>query len=451
MPGLIQGLEIARRALLAQQSSLNITGHNIANVATEGYTRRTPILVPMPPEETPQGIIGTGVRLEGVRRNRSFFLDAQLRKEASLSGRWESRSQVLQQIESLVAEPSDGGLGAAFDDFFNSWLELSNQPEDAGTRAVVVQAGQSLARGLQDQDARFEQLLESTDVEVEQRVLEINQSLDEIGRLYVSIQQSEISGTLDADLRDRRDVLLDQLAEDVGAEHLIRADGSVVVRIGPRTVVEGTDVVHLESRPYTVDQRRRVRLVFSSDGRQVEDVGGRLGGLIEVREEIVPDLRSKYDTLAKDLANAVNQIHRAGPSGTPFFSGDSAATLSVDSAVANDVSLVNAGSSGDPGDNDIALALAGLRDARILQRGTATLSDSYRQIVSQVGSLSAQAGTVSGAQQTAYDALKNQRQSVQGVNLDEELTQLVETQKAYEAAAKIFTASADMIDVILRM
>src|SRR5690606_33845105 len=142
MSGLIQGLEIARRALLAHQAALNVTGHNIANVATEGYTRRSPVLVPMPPEQTPNGILGTGVRLEGVSRNRSFFLDTQLRKEASLAGRWESRSQVLQQIESLVAEPSDGGIGALLDGFFNAWLELSNQPEDAGTRAVVVQAGQ---------------------------------------------------------------------------------------------------------------------------------------------------------------------------------------------------------------------------------------------------------------------------------------------------------------------
>lgn len=451
MSGLIQGLEIARRALLAHQAALNVTGHNIANVATEGYTRRSPVLVPMPPEQTPNGILGTGVRLEGVSRNRSFFLDTQLRKEASLAGRWESRSQVLQQIESLVAEPSDGGIGALLDGFFNAWLELSNQPEDAGTRAVVVQAGQALAQGLRDQEARFDQVYASTDVELEQRVHQINNRLEEVARLNLAIQQSEMSGTLDADLRDRRDVILDELALEIGAEHLLRGNGSVVVRIGSRTVVDGTEVVRLEGRPYTVDLQRRVQLVFSSDGSVVNELGGRLGGLMEAREEVLPELRAKYDALAADLIRAVNSIHRAGPSGTAFFAGTDASSIEVDPVVVADVSLVNAGSSGDPGDNDIALALAGLRDARILQRGTATLSDSYRQIVGQIGSLAAQAGTVSGAQQSAYQAIQRQRQAVQGVNLDEELTQLVETQKAYEAAARIFTASAEMIDVLLAM
>lgn len=451
MPGLIQGLEIARRALLAHQSAMNITGHNIANVATEGYTRRQAILTPTPPEDTPYGIIGTGVRLDGVRRNRDVFLDVQLRKESSLAGRWESRSEILQQVESVVAEPSDQGLGAFLDEFFNAWLELSNQPEDSSARAVVLQSAATLTQAFHDQDARFEQLLESTDLEVEQRVIDINTKLSDVARLNLQIQQSEISGSLDADLRDLRDVLLDDLAKEAGASYLVRSDGSVVVRLGSRTVVEGTEVDPLATERYTENGRLRIRILHSADRSTPDGLSGRLGGSLEVREEILPDVRAKYDQLAAELARAVNQIHRAGPSGRDFFVGDSASTIEIASEVESDPTQVNAGSSGDPGDNDIALAIADLRNAKVLQRSTASIGDAYRQVVSYVGTLTRQAGTVAGSQRASYEALVNQRASANGVNLDEELTGLVETQKAYEAAARIFTSTSEMIDVLLQM
>ena len=451
MPGLIQGLEIARRALLAHQSAMNITGHNIANVATDGFTRRRPVLTPTIPENTPWGIVGTGVQLEDVQRTRSAFLDDQVRKESALAGSWDARSRVLQQVEALLGEPSDDAIAGLMDQFYNSWLELSNQPEDYGARAVVLQAGSGLVQAFKDQDAQLSDLIESTDLEVEQRVDNVNNMLKEIGSLNLSIQRSEVGGSSDADLRDRRDQLLDTLAREAGATHLARSDGSVVVRLGGRTVVEGTDVTGLKAERYTSDQKLQVRVVFVSDGSAPRDLSGELGGIISVRENVLPHFRDQFDGLVGGLVERVNQIHRAGPSGTGFFVGATVDTLEVAPEIAADITRINAGSSGDPGDNDIALALAGLRDDRFLERGTASAGDVFRRIVTESGSLTRQAASVSGAQTAAVNAVVVQRESIIGVSLDEELTNLVETQKAYEAAARIFTTTAQMIDVLLAM
>ena len=99
MPGLIQGLETARRALLAHQAALNVTSNNLANVGTPGYSRQRPVLIPTPSERTPDGIIGTGVKLDDIRRSRNYFVDLQIREEMGLAGKWSTRSETLSQVE----------------------------------------------------------------------------------------------------------------------------------------------------------------------------------------------------------------------------------------------------------------------------------------------------------------------------------------------------------------
>jgi flagellar hook-associated protein 1 len=451
MPGLMQGLEIARRAILAHQSALNITGNNLANISTVGYTRQAAILTPSPSERTPEGIIGTGVRMEGVQRARDIFLDVQMRDELGLAGKWQSRAQVLGRVESVLNEPSDQGLGALFDEFWNAWLDLSNQPEDSAARAVVVQRGQALAAGLQQQDSRLQSLLDATDVDLEQRVKHMNSLFSELAGLNAQIAEAETAGGVESNLRDRRDLILDELSRTAGTTNLVRGDGSVVVRMGGRTVVEGNATLPLTLQKFNDGGRVRVRVLFGTDKTQPSSLSGELAGVLEVRDQVMPEFMEKMDRLASALAENVNRLHQAGPSKLPFFRGERAADLAVAPEVAKDTTQINAGSTGDSGDNDIALAIAALRDARVLNRGTASLSASYRSTVVDLGSLGQQAANMNDSQQAAVQSLEAQRQSVIGVNLDEELTRMVTTQKAYEAAARVFSAVSEMLDVLLKM
>jgi flagellar hook-associated protein 1 len=451
MPGLIQGLEIARRALLAQQAALNVTANNVANVATPGYTRQTAELEPTTSEQTTQGLVGTGVKMAGIQRARDVFLDTQMRIELGESGRWEARSGLLQHLESVLSEPGETGLSSLLDQFWNSWSDLSNQPEDSAARAVVVQRGQALAEGLKSARMQVQTMVESTDTDIQQRVESINSTLQELARLNSQIARAEVGGGVEANLRDQRDLILDQLAKDAGATHLVRKDGTVVVRMGGRTVVDGDSVTPLIDQTYNDQGVVRVRVLFASDQTPPSFLSGSLSGLMEVRDQALPQFLSQLDQLASTLAGSVNRLHEAGPSHLSFFRGSNAGDLEVLPDVANDPSQVNAGTSGDSGDNDIALAIAALRDSRVMNRSTATMDDFYRAGVASIGSLSAQAKTASDNQSAAVQSLESQRQSAIGVNLDEELTHMVTTQKAYEAAARIFTTIGDMFDTLLRM
>ena len=451
MPGLVQGLEIARRALFAHQASLNVTGNNIANVSTPGYTRQVVDLVPSPSERTPEGVLGTGVVMQGVKRARDLLLDIQVRDEMGLSGKWSARSNILTQVEGAINEPSDSGLSSLLDGFWNSWLDLSNNPEDPAARSVVVQSGVSLADGLRQTDSRLRQIVDATDADIEQRVANLNSSFLEVANLNAQIQRAEVGGGVESNLRDRRDLILDQLAQKAGATNLARADGSVVVRMGGRTVVEGNGTVPLEAQRYNDDGRVRVRIVFAEDKSSPTFLSGELAGLLEARDQVLPDFLDKMDQMTKAITTSVNRIHEAGPSHLPFFRGDRAQTLEVVPEIAADPSQVNAGTTGDAGDNDIALAMAALRDARVMSRSTASIPDFYRSVVADLGSLGQQAKLLSDSQDKAVQSVDAQRQSVIGVNLDEELTRMMTTQKAYEAAARLFSTVSGMLDTLLKM
>lgn len=449
MPGLIAGLEVARRALLAHQAALTVTGHNISNVATPGFTRRKSILLPQEAERTPEGSLGSGVEFGGVSRSRDLFLDSQLREESGLAGKWEARSDSLGRIEILLNEPSGSGLSELLNEFWNSWLDLSNSPEDFAARTVVVQKGETLATAFRQTDTRLESVLDSSDREVEQAVAEINARLEEVGRLNSQIYSVQTSQGETADLEDRRDYLIDSLAKDSGASHLVRADGTLVVRIGNRTVVQGNDVSGLALERYAEGQHSHLRVVYAFDGVKPDDLSGRIGGLIEVREQLLPAFREQLGSLARTLVQSVNRVHEAGPSRLGFFRGNRIDNIEVVPDLALDPSKVNAGSSGDAGDNDIALSIAALRDARILANSTATPGSFYSAAVAGVGSLRQQASIIAEGQNSAVRSLEAQRQAAIGVNLDEELARLIESQRAYQSAARLFHTWDTMFDALL--
>ncbi len=451
MAGLSQAMDIARRSLLAQQAAISVTGNNLANVNTPGYTRQTAILDPSPSELTPQGVLGTGVSMDGIQRTRDVFLDSQVRSEMALAGRWDARSETLTQAESVLNEPTDSGLGDLMDNFWNSWLELSNQPESSSARSVVIQSGQDLAQGLQQIDSQIRAIINSSTADLSQRVDQLDTSLQQVADLNVQITTSEIGGGVDGNLRDQRDLLLDQLAQSAGASSTIRSDGTAVVRIGGRTVVDGDSVVPLELQGSVQGGQTTMNLAFADHLDAPVALSGELGGILEARDQVLPSFLSQMDQLASTIASTVNEVHSAGPTHLNFFTGNTAATLQVNPDIANDPSQLNAGTTGDAGDNDIALAIANLRDARTMDRSTATMGDYYQAVVTNLGSLGQQANTMSQNEDAAVQSLDANRQSAIGVNMDEELTRMVTTEKAYDAAAKVFSTVSDMFDTLLQM
>jgi flagellar hook-associated protein 1 FlgK len=448
MPGINAGFEIAKRAMLAHQAALNVFGHNIANVNTPGYTRQRAVLAPSLPLNVMPGALGTGVDLLEVKRVRNAFADRQFRYEKGVYGQLDTRSGVLTQIEGIFSEPSDSGVSALLDRFFNSFSDLSSQPNDPGARVAVQAAGQALAQGIRKLDQRLADYRASLNEEINLELGEVRRLLDEIAALNGEIATRTNTGLNPNDLEDRRDHLVDQVAELIGATAIRQSDGSVSLRLSGKSIVDRTLVTHLELQPRGQNDPVGAPILYA-DGSAAVIESGRIGALVELRDVTTEAMRVEIDVLARTLITQVNALHSQGLNGVDFFQGMDAATLSLSAAVASDPAAINSSRSGLSGDNDLAVELAELRSARVLAAGTATFSGFFRGLVSGIGAekRAAEEGAVN--QELAVRQVESERARSGGVNLDEEMAAMLTAQRAYEAAARVVTVMDGLMETVL--
>ena len=449
MLGLSGAIEMAKRALMAHQASIDVYGHNIANVNTPGYTRQKPILgSSMPLDLGTLGMMGTGVDLTQIERNRNVFADQQYRREKSLFGQADARATVLGQIEAIVNEPSATGVSSLLDKFFSAFSDLSNNPGDRGAKTAVQSAGRALGDGIRKLDTRLGEYRVQLNDEVNLQVESANRLLTQVGDLNAKIVNARNSGLQPNDLRDQRDLLVDQLSELIGTTAIPQQDGSVSLRIGGKAIVDGVTVENLALQSRGLDDPVGAPVLYE-DGSAANITGGKLGGLLQLRDTTVQQLRDSLDTLAAGLVTEVNRLHRQGPNGVDFFSGTSAGSLDLSAAVANDSSAINSTRTGLSGANDLALEIAALKGARTLSGGNATFGSFFGGIVAGLGSESRAAADAARNQTFAVQQVENERQSTGGVSLDEEMANMTQAQKAYQAAARYMSTVSDMLDTLI--
>jgi flagellar hook-associated protein 1 FlgK len=176
-----------------------------------------------------------------------------------------------------------------------------------------------------------------------------------------------------------------------------------------------------------------------------------IGGLLEIRHESLPAFMGELDTLAAGVIESVNQLHAAGPSGVEFFAGSAAEDIQVGTAIESDLQKINTSTSGLPGDNDIALAIADLRTAPVLAGGTTSLHEYWDASVGRLGVTSREAQFQEESRTLTTEALRQQRASQSGVSIDEELTKMLVVQQAYQAAVRVFQTAEDMMDVLMNI
>ena len=220
MRSTFHGLEVAKRGLYAQQTSISTTGHNIANANTLGYTRQKVDLTASLPIETPgmnrsqqPGQLGTGVDVQSITRIREGFLDEQFRNESSLLGGWEIKSDTLEKIELLFNEPNDNALSTVIDQFYDAWQDLSTDPTNATARAVVSERSLAMLDGFKHLDKQLTQLQTDLEVKLNAKIDGANLNIEQISHLNKEIARIEGLGHNANDLRDKRDVLVDDLSK----------------------------------------------------------------------------------------------------------------------------------------------------------------------------------------------------------------------------------------------
>ncbi len=461
------GLEIGRRALQAQQVAINTTGHNIANANTPGYSRRRVNL-----ESAVSGTlggIGTGADAASIERQRNAFVDAQVLVQNQVLGKWEALETTLKGIEALFNEPAGPGpseAGAVFDQssgigvsgslsrFWNAWQDLANAPDNGAARAVVRQEGQILTSTVNSLQAQLTESRLQLDRQIRDAVAAINDLLDRVAGLNTQIAARQFDASGSGDLQDQRDRLVEQLAEHMDLSAMKREDGQVSLMVRGHDVLTGDRMVHLHVRGNAPGDAGISTVYFSDSRTPVQLRGGRLGGLLEVRDDVVPDLLRGLDDIAYTLTREVNDIHRNayglnGTTGIDFFAADgtTASGFALDQAILDDLDHVAVSGDGHAGDNAAALAISQLRDRRLLAGGTVTPERYYTQLLGELGTRSQAAQTMASNHRLYAQELENRRQSIQGVSLNDEAAQLVMFQHAYQAAAR----SVSMIDTLMQV
>ncbi|WP_025727195.1 flagellar hook-associated protein FlgK [Heyndrickxia ginsengihumi] len=531
MSSTFSGLEIAKRAMAAQQSALYTVGNNVANANTEGYTRQRVNLTPTDEYPTvarnrPQmaGQIGTGVEAGSVQRVREKFLDVQYRDNNNTLGYWNARSDSLSQMEDVMNDTSDSGLSNTLEDFWESIQDLSTNPEDVSARSVVIERGETVADTFHYLSQSLSTIKSNLGSEISVSVNDINSILKRVGDLNNQISQQEVNGYLPNDLYDQRDNLVDQLSsylnikvstQSSGGQSPAMADGiyNITLENG-----DGQEISLVQGSSYSTLQVQNgvdsdgdgvldappadgemtgivvgdTTLSFADTNGNVTFAQGKLRGSIEsygyqytnsagntVATGIYPDALDQLDQLAYTFGTVFNAVHEKGTdldgnTGNDFFTFDgltdyhgAANALKVDPNMT--YSKVAASANGDSGDGTNAINLGNIEDFELssssislqgftdqldlstlnLPISTGTIASNYEGMIGKIGVDAQEANNLQSNSESLLNSVDSNRQSVSAVSLDEELTNMIKYQQAYNAAARSITVCDDMLDKII--
>ena len=451
-------------ALLTQQRAIDVTGHNIANVNTPGYSRQRVNMETNEPVSSLPGQIGTGVRAAEIQRIYDRFLGAQINDENQNLGSWEAQRSSLERVEINFDESSGYGLNRAMSEFWNAWQDLANNPSDYAGRAVLLANSETLTTTFNDIYSNLEQIQKDIDISIVGTIKEINSIAERIAGLNQKIAVAEVGGQNANDHRDSRDLLLKELSLMININSFENSDGKVtVLTAGGRPLVENISSWNLSTQAKASGLQDIVWI--DSDGNPVVITdsisGGKLKGWLEVGDVIIPDYLSKLDDLAAGIIQEVNDLHFAGYglvdapeyTGNDFFAGTSAIDMAVNQDIVDDVNKIAAAGSlvGVPGDNSNALEIANLQNGLTMNGNTATFDDYYNSLVSDVGIEVRKAKVNFDHQSLIVTQLDNYRESVSGVSLDEEMVNLIKFQHAYNAAARLISIADELLDTVINI
>lgn len=466
---------IATTGINMSRVALEVTGENIANVNTDGYSRQT-VLFKTGPTNNANGFpLGTGVQLAAVQRNHDELLQLQLVKGNSANGESSVKEKYLDQIEPFFNELTTEGLGQSVEDFFNSWQDLSTNAEGFAERQTVISRSQTLVDTFHRMNTNLSDTLVNADSSLDGITRSISDSAKSIASLNEQILQTERLGGNANELRDQRDFEVMRLSKKAGVSYAEQGDGTLTVRLpGGETLVEGNRYAAVTTEDIPATGLNRI-LFTPIGGGAASDVTstiggpdnslGEIGGTLQVRDEIVPGYLARLDEMANQLVTAVNVQHSAGygldGSQNNFFdpAGTTSATISLNAALTPDKLAAAAGDPllvSGPGDNRNALALAQLKSASLTftvdgASTTSTVAGYYNALVSSVGVDAQNAQNTTLQNESFLKQLNTLRQSNSGVSLDEELTNLIKYQRAFEASARMITTASDMLDTVLAM
>lgn len=450
-------LYVSRDSLLASQMGIDITGANIANVNTPGYTRQRAVIQSTGGNNIATGVIQTGVSVDKIERQYDSYLEGQLITQRQNSGYASTLNDRLTSIESVFDETQSGGLTDQLNQFWSAWETVSANPSGQVERDSLVAGAQSVAAKLSDSTNSLANLKSDIKDTIRDLTSTINTNIGQIRDLN---EQIAVTGTTTGDtnvLQDKLTTLIGDLGEKVGVGWFISDDGTASVFLQDGTpLVERTVASNLK----VVDNAGNLG-IYPEKGNQEQSLNstitkGQMGALIQCQDVVIPKYQKRLDDFTAALADSVNAQHRAGydsdqNAGGDFFTytaANPAASLKVNPAIVSNLRKIAAAQTVN-GDGANATSIANIQHSLLLDGNSVTLNGYYASTIGNIGREVADSKTDLDHQTAITSNVTSRRESVSGVSIDEEMINLMKYQMSYNAAGRLVKTVNDMMDVLM--
>ena len=420
MSGLLSTLNTAKSGMNVSQVAIQTTSHNISNINTPGYSRQrvnqsasSPYSMPGKNSNFGAGQIGTGAQIDNVTRIRNSFYDYQYRSESHQYGSTSVKYEYFKNIEGIFNEPSDTAISSSLNSFFNSWSELSKDPQSSGVKSVVIENGKYLSNSINSAFKRLESLEEGLDKQSEYIMDEVNSMLSQLDKLEKNIKIIQGSGKSPNDFLDQRDQLLDNL--------------SFKLNINDKDVKDTLKKAYDANGKVTLDDLTKSGVKIS----------GELEGTLSMKQEI-----NKYKDGLKQLSNTItSNVNKAA--GQEIFKAKDGELISINPEMLQEPEKINVTA-------DIALKVYELKSEKLNINGKdMTINTFYNSMIQDLGQSSAAVIRDESNQSKLLENIDSSRSSVSGVSLDEEMISLVQLQHTYSANAKVMSTIDSLLDVVV--
>ena len=458
MPSPFHSIELASRALRAFQRGLDVTGHNISNVNTRGFSRQSIEFNETDPT-TFFGMhaltLGTGVTVSGVNRIRDVFLDNRMFQTLGNQGRFQALSSGLNNIEPIFNETDGAGVSAALTQFFNAWSDLASNPNQPAALMGVQQAGQTLATKIRTAYRDLMTMRNQFQAQIGESLTEVDRLSARIYELNKEIKRRVGQGETPGDLFDQRDLAIEDLSKLVDVNVQRKADGSVSVFTNGFTLAD-------DFASYAIPKTFDPATYTLTDGtRTIRLDGGQIRGQMEAFNR-AGAYQAELDTLANSLRTEINTAHTSGinangTTGINFFNdvlaGPQTGAVDFDLSleVKADIRNISAGTTGNSGDGGLALALSQKRDQASALLGNRKFGQFFSELVAGIGRDMRSAEASLDTENAVAQQIDLQRQSISGVSLDDEMANMLKFQRSYQAAAKALSIFDEVTEELIAM
>ena len=465
MPSTFFGLEIALSGLTAQTAAQSVVSNNIANANTPGYTKQVAQMTSTLPYPDPSanaamiaGQLGTGVAVTMIDSARDKMLNNQITNNTAQQSSNTALMNGLSELESFFNEPSTPSLVDSLNNFYSALSSLSSNPTDEGVRQNLVNSAQTLTGEFSSMNTNLNNMDTQINGNVASDVSSINSLATQINNINYQIYKAQNMGFTTNDLLDTRQDLMNSLSKLTNFQSTDMGNGYMKIEINGHTLVGQNYTVPLTTVNDPANNNA-VMPVFSDDGSPLVTTGGEINGLMTLRDVNMTQYKGELDSIAQNLMTSVNSLQSSGyalngaaPTGINFFNGTDSTNITVNPDIVSDpTQIAAAATASSSGDGSNALAMSDLQNTLSMSGGTQTIGEYYASLVSQVGSDSQSYQNNDQIFTSVANNLQNQWQSESGVSLDEEMTNLIQFQHAYEASSKVMVVQDQMLQTLINM